>query len=133
MRADGEVLRVIAARFGVAKSTLVRWTDEEYAEYERALCRANKLRYRGECVDCGKPTSGDAPGNAAARCMTCNGAHQRARREAIQEMFEAGLSYREMADRIGIGVGTLNSHITKMRAEGWDLPRRKPGRRPVAA
>lgn len=77
MRADGSTLREIGERFGVSASTVMRWTDDEHNARQLAASRANKLRYRGECVDCGSPTVGDAPGNAPARCVKCNGAHTR--------------------------------------------------------
>lgn len=71
MRADGESLRVIAGRFGVNATTARRWTDDDAAERMRAACRANKLRYRGACRDCGAPTFGDAPSHAPERCLSC--------------------------------------------------------------
>ena len=73
MRADGAFLRVIADRFCVSESTILRWTDDEYAERERAACRVNKLNYRGVCVDCGTATVGDSPAtprNAACLAAT---------------------------------------------------------------
>jgi transposase len=78
LRDDGWLLREIAAQFGVSTSTIMRWTNAEYNARHLAQSRANRLRYRGECRDCGTPTIGDAPGNAPERCIPCNGAHVRA-------------------------------------------------------
>ena len=223
MRAEGEILRVIGDRFGVSPQTILRWTDDEFAERSRAVCRANKLKYRGVCVDCGTHTIGDAPGHAPERCVPCNGAHTRkltrawildsfaewhaifgkppvvaewqpamarylgrqdcldrhaatgrpwpsetsvqahfgswnegvaaagltptprgfyrdessrkailraahgteARRARLADLYAQGLTYREMAERMGVSPQCICSHLYKMRADGWDLPYRR--------
>lgn len=225
MRADGMTLRAVAERFGVATSTIMRWTDDAYADRARALCRANKLRYRGACVDCGTATIGDSPGHAPERCVPCSRAHGRLltrawildsfaqwfalfgqvpvaaewspaaarttgrddyldrrestgqpwpnpstvidhfgswqkgiaaagftptppgnyrdeasrqavmrsaagtaeRRAEIAALYREGLTYREIGAVMGVSTQTIGCHISRMRAEGWDLPSRAPG------
>ena len=73
MRAEGEILRVIGDRFGVSPQTIMRWTDDDLADRDRAAARAQKLLYRGTCVDCGASTNGSAgPGKAGKRCSSCS-------------------------------------------------------------
>lgn len=71
MRDRGMLLREIAAHFGVAESTVLRWMDPAQAESDRAASRARKERYRGVCVDCGAATSYDSDMVACERCRGC--------------------------------------------------------------
>lgn len=79
MRADGATLREIGDHFGVAGSTVLRWTDEGCRQRELAASRAYKAGSRGECVDCGGPTNAcRGPGKASQRCDSCRREFQRA-------------------------------------------------------
>lgn len=72
LRASGLSYSKIAARIGVSTQTVYRWLNPEYAERQRAVCRANKERYRGTCESCGAQTSGcNGPGTAAKLCRAC--------------------------------------------------------------
>ena len=78
LRGEGKALDEVAALLGVHRSTILRWTDDGYAERDRAQCRAQKASYRGTCGDCGASTNGSAgPGKAGRRCLTCQAAFQR--------------------------------------------------------
>lgn len=63
----------IAAQLDVAKSTVYRWLNPEFAERDRVKCRAVKERYRGTCATCGAPTNGsNGPGTASDTCGNCS-------------------------------------------------------------
>lgn len=47
------------------------------------------------------------------------------RRERVAEMYRAGLPVAEIADDLGIDVGSAHSLIYQMRKEGWNLPYRQ--------
>lgn len=84
LRAQGWLLREIAAEIGVATATVDAWLNDP----DGARLRARKQSYRGVCVRCGGPTSGDrGPSNPHERCRSCSVEAQRAKtiwtREAI--------------------------------------------------
>jgi transposase len=77
LRAQGLLLREIAAEMGVAVQTVFAWLDDP----DGSKLRERKERYRGSCVDCGAPTSGsDGRAKAPARCRAC--AQRRASEQA---------------------------------------------------
>lgn len=47
------------------------------------------------------------------------------RRAVIHDLFTQGLTYRQIGERLGIEVPTVQSHVCRMRADGWDLPYRR--------
>lgn len=68
LRADGLLLREIAARMGVAITTVHAWL----ADPDRSLEIARKLSYGGECDTCGGPTDGsNGAAKAPTRCRDC--------------------------------------------------------------
>ena len=74
LEAAGTPRHRIAKQLGVGIYTIYRWLAPDFAEASRAISRSVKERYRGECVDCGKPTTGsNGPGTAAKRCVRCAG------------------------------------------------------------
>jgi hypothetical protein len=76
---EGKTLDEVAVLLGVHRQTVLRWTDDGFAERARAQSRAQKEAYRGECEDCGAPTNGSAgPGKASRRCLVCSVEFQRA-------------------------------------------------------
>ena len=72
LRDEGLGYSLISRELDVPYSTVKRWTDAEYAERQRAVSRAVKERYRGTCIDCGRPTNGsNGPNTASAYCLHC--------------------------------------------------------------
>lgn len=75
LREEGKMLREIGELLGVATQTVNAWLKDP----DGHKLRARKDSYRGECIDCGKPTNGSSgPGKSPDRCVLCNGAHTRA-------------------------------------------------------
>jgi transposase len=67
LRADGKLLREIAEEMGVAIQTVFTWLDDP----DLSKQRARRERYKGRCVDCGKPTDGSNGYAAPERCLSC--------------------------------------------------------------
>lgn len=82
LRAEGLVYREIAERLGVSRS----YTSELIQDPDGSRARARKDGYRGECIDCGAPTSGsDGRGKAPSRCDSCSHAKQKKERVWTRE------------------------------------------------
>jgi transposase len=134
LRSEGVILKEIAARIGVALSTVHMWLTDPDGEQ----LRARKESYRGVCVECGAPTSGGKGRGEKApqRCGECSSrinahllglrriAEAEPRRREIAEMYRAGVPLKDIAAHFGIAVGNLGDKLNTMRAQGWDLPRR---------
>lgn len=139
MRAKGLLLREIAERLGVSKSTALRWTDPEREELGRELNRAWKDRNRervraynrqyqathekarGTCSSCGGRTSRQNDGGV---CMDCRSAARCRRAERIVAMWASGLAMPEIAERLELSMNTLRGELGWARARGYDLPYR---------
>jgi hypothetical protein len=67
LRAAGLSSTVIAARLGVAPSTVRGWLSDQHATGSRA----RKRRYGACCWTCGRATTGNQPGHARPLCPTC--------------------------------------------------------------
>lgn len=46
-------------------------------------------------------------------------------REEIARLYRAGTPVKDIASLAGVCVGTLDSRLTRMRRDGWDLERRR--------
>lgn len=88
LRGAGLSYHRIGKLIGVTATTARRWVDPDAAERDRALARANKLRYRGTCMDCGAATSysGKRGRVASLRCVACHKELERSEsyRESLQ-------------------------------------------------
>lgn len=146
MRASGMRLARIAEQFGVAPSTVGRWTDPATAEASRAASNEWKARhpewvtaYRRDrlarlaaarqCDGCGGPVSHTAHYSTCAACLAAAAARRRA---ITEEMWRAGATVAEIAARIGSTPGSVYVRIAHMRAAGRPLPYRHRRRRPTA-
>lgn len=79
LRAEGKLLREIAAHLGVHKTTVHSWLSDP----EGLAVRARKDSYRGACAECGNPTDGsNGRDNPSKRCRPCASAHAWALGEA---------------------------------------------------
>jgi transposase-like protein len=68
LRAQGLIKREIAARMGVARSTVDSWLNDP----DGSRLRARKASYSVPCVDCGAPTDGSGGRKVTrTRCSTC--------------------------------------------------------------
>ena len=79
LREHGWGYNRIAKHLSLSSSTIVRWTNAEAADRQRAKARELKNTYRGSCIDCGAPTSysGHGKDDPSLRCLTCAKAYQR--------------------------------------------------------
>lgn len=125
LRAEGLLVREIAERMGVARSTADAWLNDP----DGSKLRARKDTYRGRCEDCGAPTDG-SDGFAAPRwCRDHCGVHLAAadrRVEKVLEMVrlrrEEDLTNIEISERLGIPVPTVATELSRLRALGFDVP-----------
>ena len=69
LRAQGMILRDIAADIGVARPTVHQWLTDP----DGVKTRARRARYGGQCADCGAPTDGsNGSARAPKRCAACS-------------------------------------------------------------
>lgn len=68
LRDTGLSVREVAERMGAKHKTVWSWlTDPDGSKLD-----ARKRSYAGTCIDCGRPTNGNAgPGKAPERCQPC--------------------------------------------------------------
>lgn len=109
-----------------------KWCSENCRKraWERKWLRSDASRH--VCPDCGERlTAGsarpvlvkrheDARGTPHQGCPGC----ARKQREQIVEWWAAGMSSRELCDRLGWTKGTLSGQLDRMRRLGYDLPYR---------
>lgn len=123
--------------YGAQKLRAYRQRHPERVAEENRRRRAAKQAWQREhyvhpCVECGKSTHRGTP-----RCVDCYHAAKRAalneKRAEIQRLWRDGLTHGEIAAALGTTKGTIVRQTVRMRKDGWDLPRRKPGRRRVNA
>lgn len=94
--------------------------------------RCRRAQYSTPCIDCGAPTSNGRGKNASKRCARCGLiytgalAHERAieHRERVERLWKQGLTMREMAEAMGWKLSTAHVAISRLRAQGVDLPHR---------
>lgn len=97
--------------------------------------RCRKSQYAGSCIDCGAPTNGTAGGHKRTpeRCVECGKRHSAEvaaefsvlYREMVEEMWAEGMTCREIADALGWKTKNVGTHISVMRARGYNLPHRR--------
>jgi hypothetical protein len=77
LRAEGKLLREIAAAMGVSRAYASELVDDP----EGVKVRARKASYSGVCIDCGEPTDGsNGPSQASLRCKDCAAIHDHSER-----------------------------------------------------
>lgn len=129
----------VARRFGVSASGAWKVLHPDRAREMarradadgrgRARRRRSEERNRGECSECGGPMGLGAVWRGVERCRSCSeaaaGRDKWLRWRAIQLAWEDGLSMLEIADVLDTTRNTIGTDMARMRAAGWDLPRRK--------
>lgn len=134
--------KAIALRLGVSTATVYCWTKPEYEERHLAGSRAWKERNReanrardrkyvdrpenrGRCDSCGG-LRGVHSGRRqdGGLCLTCVIARKEERWRAIQSMWAAGRTCREIAEALDRSRGYVASEMWRMRDAGWDLAHR---------
>lgn len=144
MRAAGRSVSFIAERFGVTAGTVSKWTNPETATKAKAgnaawrdanrdhIRRRDVARYHvlseeghwGRCA-CGRPLG---YGNASGECKPCQ---EKAAADALTgavAAWVAGETKTEVAARLGGSTNALNVAFVRLRAAGYPVPRRRPGR-----
>lgn len=126
LRGHGLLQREIAERMGVSIKTVNAWLKDP----DGSRLKARKDSYRGRCEDCGSPTDGSNGSSKAPRwCSACVGAHNprtQGRAERVLEMVrlrnEENLTNKQIAERLGVPVGTISTELSRMRALGFLVP-----------
>lgn len=138
LRAKGLLHREIAEQLGVQTSTVWGWLNPE-ANKEK-IRRSNAKRSpakrqhadlkRRNCPQCGEKmgTGTGYPGRTEKNCKKCQvtneNAQTKARYEAIQRLWSAGWSLKEIASKLDSTVASISVSMVRMRKEGWNLPYR---------
>jgi DNA-binding CsgD family transcriptional regulator len=98
------------------------------ADSKRPGVQAYKNRWNREhrpLCDCGAPRTREAE-----HCRDCRRRAERTavddKRTQIQRLWCQGATLREIAAALGTTANSIGTQMTRMRAEGWDLPYR-PG------
>ena len=75
------------------------------------------------CPKCGAQCNHNSTG-----CQACydkeRGEGKQARRLIIEALWNGGCPAREIAERLGTSAASIGVEVFRMRADGWDLPRR---------
>lgn len=131
-RRRGVSFGTIARKCGVSKTTIRRWTVPEYQrqiDAYRAAWKAkpeNKAKQReydkrkpkGRCESCRGKMS--RRGNGV--CKACRKEAQMFKRRDIQRLWnEEWRTAPEIADALGLSKNVVESELTRMRRDGWDL------------
>lgn len=128
---SGWGVTAISRRLGVSRTTISRWTDEDFAERSRRQSQAWKARndshvkaYDRERRVSACPTCGGKKVKKSKLCYDCEVEVRRARMRIVQILWKDGHSHREIALLIGTTRGTIQATISRMRRDGWDMPYR---------
>lgn len=117
LRGEGLSVSQIAVQMGVGRSTASTWL----ADPDLSKQRARHARYGGQCVDCGKPTTGNrGREKAPERCSPCSNAHNaRWTRESVMAAIHL------FADRYGRPptATDFNPAHAIARGHGWRAKR----------
>jgi hypothetical protein len=109
-----------------SRETSKRWKDRNRGRNRKRDREFTKRpEKRGVCPQCGGPKG--AGGVRRVLCAGCVAARAQRRKERIQALWLAGFSYREIADDLGSTVGSIKAEVVRMRHDGWEMPRRRPG------
>lgn len=93
----------------------VRVYDRQYAE---------RPEVRGTCTRCGELMGASARSGADGLCMACRHKVVHERSLAICLMWRDGLLLREIAAKFEWSMNRMGSEMCRMRAAGYNLPRR---------
>jgi DNA-directed RNA polymerase specialized sigma24 family protein len=142
LRDEGFTWAAAGRQLGVAGPTVWKWLHPERTREWNARDNANpdrvaeKARWwreytddpenRKRCPACGGPThlyvvQSENPGI----CRSCVVARKERRRAGIVEGWGEGLTLRAIAARLGSTPESVGVEMVRMRAEGYDLPRRR--------
>lgn len=131
-RRRGVPYATIARKCGVSRTTIRRWTSPEFqrrsdehraAWLARPENRAKQREYearkaKGRCESCRGRMSTRKDGV----CKSCRKEAQTFRRLDIQRYWnEEQLTSPEIAERMGVARTIVESELTRMRRDGWDL------------
>lgn len=113
----------------------VRKTNSASEKRHRPEITARQLAYRQQfapdCESCGNPLS-KQPTTQPAICRTCRIAHGQKRRRVIAALWLMDYTGSEIAEVLGLedpkraGVNIVHTIVSQLRADGWDLPWRRP-------
>lgn len=116
LRGQDVRLGEIAIYLGVGRTTIRRWTDPDYADWDRKWRRE---RGTASCPNCGATYWTH---NAA--CAGCRNATSEVRRTLVEGMWADGWVRSEI--NAVLGLSSKSGFIFVRRAQaGWDLPHRR--------
>ena len=131
-RKRGVSFAAIARKTGVSKTTIRRWTVPEYQarvdaqkavwlskpENKARLREYERRRKKGRCESCSGAMSRAFDG----LCKSCRKEAQHFKRIDIQRYWnDQVLMSSEIADRMGLTRGAIESELQRMRKDGWQL------------
>ena len=110
-RAQGALLREIAAELGVSTTTVARWLDPARAQQMRERSREAKLARRVPCERCGRPIGYR---RAAGVCRQCSTADAHTRIDRVGAFYAAGLDAPGIAREVGLAEGYVSILLTRL-------------------
>lgn len=103
-----------------------RWREKESRRKRAPFCTG---------VGCGKRLAGPLQGRNGGPplCTECRIKASEERRAIIAGLWLAGHTSRQIAEVLGdADANSIGTTVSHMREDGWDLPYRRPGRRPAS-
>jgi transposase len=122
-RAQGALLRDIAAELDVSTSTVARWVNPAQARRMRDRSRQAKLARRLPCERCGRPLGYQRTGGICRQCAS-DDAH--ARIDRVATLCEHGLDAAEIAREVGLAEGYVAILLTRLARAGQITLRHVP-------
>jgi transposase len=114
-RAQGMLLRDIAAELGVSTTTVARWVDPAQAQRMRERSRQAKLARRVPCQRCGRPLGYQ---RTEGVCRSCLIGDAHARIDQVAALYGDGLDLPDIARQVGLAEGYVSILLGRLARAG---------------